>query len=136
MGINRATAKATGRRWPTTIRCHQHIFAVIEPASASYQQPGHHRADDNRRDLDPIPDDLRFRNPAAAVRHMTGIRAEYRAIGLQTLSGNFVANSSATTSTPIVPASTRAITASRCRRRRQMSSDVQALRHQRVPIAR
>ena len=72
MGINRATAKATGRRWPTTIRCHQHIFAVIEPASASYQQPGHHRADDNRRDLDPIPDDLRFHNPAAAVHHMTG----------------------------------------------------------------
>jgi hypothetical protein len=122
MGINRATAKATGRRWPTTIRCHQHIFAVIEPASASYQQPGHHRADDNRRDLDPIPDDLRFRNPAAAVRHMTGIRAEYRAIGLQTLSGSFIASSSAMTSTPSPPASTRTITASRCRRRRSMSS--------------
>jgi hypothetical protein len=130
MGINRATAKATGRRWPTTIRCHQHIFAVIEPASASYQQPGHHRADDNRRDLDPIPDDLRFRNPAAAVRHMTGIRAG-SCIGLQTcanVSGNFIANSSATTSLqrPLAVEGD-----ARC-----PPSDVQALRHQRVPIAR
>jgi hypothetical protein len=128
MGINRATAKATGRRWPTTIRCHQHIFAVIEPASASYQQPGHHRADDNRRDLDPIPDDLRFRNPAAAVRHMTGIRAEYRAIGLQTLSGSFIASSSAATSLQRLHAVEGD---ARC-----PPSDVQALRHQRVPIAR
>jgi hypothetical protein len=70
MGINRATTKATGRRWPITILYRQHIFAVIEPPRLVISNPGKRPAEDNRRGLDPILGDLNFTTlPLLSVSH-------------------------------------------------------------------
>jgi hypothetical protein len=70
MGIDRAIAKMTGRRWLTTRRSCQHIFAVIQPPRCPpvINNLRDHLVEDNRHGLDPIPDDPRFRNAAAAAR--------------------------------------------------------------------